>query len=548
MAARLLTRSQRHVDEIAARSLGYIACGPLRYQQLCWVNLMAFTSNYDESEDSSGWSVGLVSNIEAHSGYIFVVILRKGVSAVLKNISKYSHLRRGDFLNVKYRLNIHAPAHYRARHLVEDLKPAEPLAEVVKAHPKLILKTTAKVEKCRTREDNALLSNEHFGYFVDLSGLVRYERGTLVEFEFVTMASPRDRISSIFVPTRIIRRIENHEVDFDNSNRRSSKPRERTDDEFERDTRSSAVVYSDDEELASNTSNLRICSMDSTFEGRSSYCHEQDQDNEDNAKEERSRQELKKLRELAARMMNDAKLEMTKAISKPHIIGVAGGTASGKSLVTKKIIQRLANNDQRVISIQLDSFYKDVSAAQLEQVDLGEYDFDHPSAFDFDLLADVLERLIIGEPVEIPNYDILTNSRQGVRTVEPADVVIVEGILVFYDERIRQLCSTKLFVDADADIRLSRRVKKDTGERKRPLSVVLSHYVNKVKPAFEEFCLPTKRYADVIIPRGGENDVAIDLIVENLQDFFRSSEEDGQTNGKSPRPPVELKRSLSRPH
>lgn len=210
----------------------------------------------------------------------------------------------------------------------------------------------------------------------------------------------------------------------------------------------------------------------------------------------------------------------------PCIIGVAGGPASGKSLVTEKIMERLESLNQaknkQVISIHMESFYKELNEEERGKAILGEHDFDHPSAFDFDLLAETVAQLEQGEAVTIPRYDLLTSTRVGTLYVEPADVIIVEGILIFYDARIRNTFAMKLFVDADADIRLARRVRRDTIERKRPLSVVLNQYTKKVKPAFEEFCLPTKKWADVIIPRGGENDVAIDLLVQHIQDLLKT--------------------------
>ncbi|WKY13898.1 hypothetical protein Q1695_004608 [Nippostrongylus brasiliensis] len=210
----------------------------------------------------------------------------------------------------------------------------------------------------------------------------------------------------------------------------------------------------------------------------------------------------------------------------PCIIGVAGGPASGKSLVTEKIMERLEElnegGNKQVITIPMESFYKELDEAKRLKASLGEYDFDHPSAFDFDKLHDTICQLQRGEAVKIPKYDFVTSTRNGTLELKPADVIIVEGILIFYDSRLRNKFAMKLFVDADADIRLARRVRRDTVERKRPLSVVLNQYTKKVKPAFEEFCLPTKKWADVIIPRGGENDVAIDLLVQHIQDLLRT--------------------------
>ncbi|KIH47517.1 phosphoribulokinase/uridine kinase family protein [Ancylostoma duodenale] len=192
----------------------------------------------------------------------------------------------------------------------------------------------------------------------------------------------------------------------------------------------------------------------------------------------------------------------------------------------------------QVVTISMESFYKELSEEDHARAERGEYDFDHPSAFDFDKFADTMNKLERGFSVTIPHYDNVTSRRIGTLTIEPADVIMVEGILVFYDDRIREKFAMKLFVDADADVRLARRVRRDTVERKKPLPLVLTQYTNlvhfsnfkeltgnifnenlrlQVKPAFEEFCRPTMKCADVIIPRGGENDVAIDLIVQHIQ-------------------------------
>ncbi|KHJ87019.1 phosphoribulokinase/uridine kinase family protein [Oesophagostomum dentatum] len=176
---------------------------------------------------------------------------------------------------------------------------------------------------------------------------------------------------------------------------------------------------------------------------------------------------------------------------------------------------------KQVITINMESFYKELNEEERARAQRGEYDFDHPSAFDFDMFAEVMTRLSRGYPATIPQYDNRTSRRVGSVTIEPADVIMVEGILVFYDERIREKFAMKLFVDADADVRLARRVRRDTVERKMPLPLVLTQYTTMVKPAFEEFCRPTMKCADVIIPRGGENDVAIDLIVQHIQDLLR---------------------------
>ncbi|XP_071820830.1 uridine-cytidine kinase 2-like [Apostichopus japonicus] len=205
---------------------------------------------------------------------------------------------------------------------------------------------------------------------------------------------------------------------------------------------------------------------------------------------------------------------------RPFLIGVAGGTASGKSTVCEKIVEAVGQTEQRKICIiSQDSFYRDLS--QQEQAK-GTINFDHPDAFDERLMTSVLRDIAAGKTVQIPVYDKVANARKKdeFKTIYPTDVVVFEGILVFYFKTIRDLWHMKLFVDTDADTRLSRRVLRDVKERGRDLQTVLLQYVNYVKPAFEEFCLPTKKYADVIIPRGAENTVAIGLIVQHIRDIL----------------------------
>jgi len=216
--------------------------------------------------------------------------------------------------------------------------------------------------------------------------------------------------------------------------------------------------------------------------------------------------------------------------SKPFLIGVAGGISSGKSSVCKKIIDELSElnqaNDKHILVISLDSFYKQLTGDELSRAERGDHNLDHPDSFDEELAYTTLTNLIEGkrEVVKIPVYDKKSYQESGeqisVRRDTTPDVIIIEGVLVFYYPKIRNLCQMKLFVDCDADTRLSRRVIRDMTDYKRPLDQILSYYQKFVKPAFEEFCLPTKKYADVIIPRGVENLVAINLIVQHLNDYL----------------------------
>ncbi|PHT35490.1 Uridine kinase-like protein 2, chloroplastic [Capsicum baccatum] len=200
------------------------------------------------------------------------------------------------------------------------------------------------------------------------------------------------------------------------------------------------------------------------------------------------------------------------SVKQPFVIGVAGGAASGKTTVCDLIIDQL--HDQRVV---LDSFYHNLTLEELTKVH--EYNFDHPDAFDTEQLLCVMEKLKHGQAVDIPKYDFKSykNDVFPLRRVNPSDVIILEGILIFHDPRVRDLMSMKIFVDTDADVRLARRIRRDTVEKNRDIATVLDQYSKFVKPAFDDFILPTKKYADIIIPRGGDNHVAIDLIVQHIR-------------------------------
>ncbi|KAL5164589.1 Uridine kinase-like protein 4 [Glycine soja] len=210
----------------------------------------------------------------------------------------------------------------------------------------------------------------------------------------------------------------------------------------------------------------------------------------------------------------------TDMYKQPFVIGVAGGAASGKTTVCDMIIQQL--HDQRVVLVNqalnsfFDSFYNNLTEEELTRVQ--DYNFDHPDAFDTEQLLRVMDKLKHGEAVDIPKYDFKSyKSDDMLRRVNPSDVIILEGILVFHDPRVRELMNMKIFVDTDADVRLARRIRRDTTEKGRDIGAVLDQYSKFVKPAFDDFILPTKKYADIIIPRGGDNHVAIDLIVQHIR-------------------------------
>merc|ERR1712156_1152157 len=198
------------------------------------------------------------------------------------------------------------------------------------------------------------------------------------------------------------------------------------------------------------------------------------------------------------------------------VIGICGGSASGKTTVAKKIIKSL--NIDWVTLLSMDSFYKVLSEESHELAALNEYNFDHPDAFDFELLVKTLRRLKAGKRVEVPIYNFVTHRRETKTTsMYGANVLIFEGILAFHDKEVLDLLDLKVFVDTDPDIRLCRRLKRDISARGRDMKSVLEQYDRHVKPAFDYYIAPSMSHADIIVPRGGENEVAINLIVHHVQ-------------------------------
>ena len=207
---------------------------------------------------------------------------------------------------------------------------------------------------------------------------------------------------------------------------------------------------------------------------------------------------------------------------KPIIIGVTGGSGGGKTSVSKAILANF--HDQKIAMIQHDSYYKDQSHLTFEERVSTNYD--HPLAFDTDLMIEHINELIAGRPVDIPIYDYTLHTRsEKTYRQEPQDVIIVEGILVLEDKRLRDLMDIKLFVDTDDDIRIIRRIKRDMEERGRSLDSVIEQYTSVVKPMFHQFIEPTKRYADIIIPEGASNVVAIDLINTKIAAILKENGE-----------------------
>jgi uridine kinase len=199
---------------------------------------------------------------------------------------------------------------------------------------------------------------------------------------------------------------------------------------------------------------------------------------------------------------------------KPLIIGIAGGSGSGKSTVARNVAEHLTTSS--VAFIDMDAYYKNFTSLSLD--DRRKLNWDHPDAFDYDLLCSHLNALGMRQAIEKPEYDFVTHLRRTEPTrVEPADVVVIDGILLFVDERVRELCDVKVFVDAEADIRLIRRIERDTHVRGRPLDEIIEQYLSTVQPMHLQFVEPSKRYADVIVPRGGHNTIAIEMIVAKIQ-------------------------------
>ena len=205
---------------------------------------------------------------------------------------------------------------------------------------------------------------------------------------------------------------------------------------------------------------------------------------------------------------------------KPIIIGVSGGSGSGKTSVSRAIFNNFPNHS--IMMLEHDSYYKDQSHLSFEE--RLKTNYDHPFAFDTDLLIERLEKLLNYETIEKPVYDYVAHTRSTETVIqEPKEVIILEGILILEDKRLRDLMDIKIYVDTDDDIRIIRRIKRDMIERGRTLDSIIDQYLSVVKPMYHQFIEPTKRYADVIVPEGGENRVAIDLINTKVATYFQKA-------------------------
>lgn len=205
---------------------------------------------------------------------------------------------------------------------------------------------------------------------------------------------------------------------------------------------------------------------------------------------------------------------------KPCLLGVAGGTGSGKTTVARAILD--AVGEDRIALIEQDSYYRDVDWRT--EGELLHHNFDHPSALDNELLISHLAALKAGHPVEVPIYDFVRHRRTArTRRVAPQPVIIVEGILIFVEKALCEQLDFKIYVDTDADLRLIRRLGRDMAERGRTVQDVLRQYLETVRPMHLEFVEPSKRYADIIIPEGGENRVALEMVVAHVNDLLARS-------------------------
>ena len=203
------------------------------------------------------------------------------------------------------------------------------------------------------------------------------------------------------------------------------------------------------------------------------------------------------------------------AMNKPVVIGIAGGTGSGKTSIAKAIKKQV---EEHVTVLTQDSYYKSFPDLPLKERHM--INFDHPSTYDTKLLIEHIQHLVRNVPIEMPIYDFTTHLRKK-ETIQqnPAKIIIVEGILLFENEELRSLMDIKIFVDTDADIRIIRRIDRDIKERGRTLQSTIDQYLATVRPMHNEFVEPSKRFADIIIPEGGHNKIGIDMIVSKIKNI-----------------------------
>jgi uridine kinase len=202
----------------------------------------------------------------------------------------------------------------------------------------------------------------------------------------------------------------------------------------------------------------------------------------------------------------------------PLVIGIAGGSGSGKTTVAQAILQRVG--PERISFLQHDAYYKDLSG--LPPTQRAEVNFDHPNSLESELLIQHIKQLRDGQSAKVPVYDFSTHSRtERTYTVEPRGVILIEGILIFVESALRELFDVKLFVDTDPDLCFIRRLQRDIAERGRTTESVIKQYLSTVRPMYLEFVEPSKRYADVIIPEGGFNTAALDMVVARIETMLK---------------------------
>ena len=208
-------------------------------------------------------------------------------------------------------------------------------------------------------------------------------------------------------------------------------------------------------------------------------------------------------------------------MKRPILIGVAGGTGSGKTTVATEILQRAGAD--RIVLIEHDSYYRDLGHLPFEE--RVQINFDHPNSLETELLVEHLRLLLAGKPAEIPIYDFTVHTRTDcTRHVEPEPIILLEGILIFVDRALREMMDVRIFVDTDADIRFIRRLRRDMEQRGRSLDSVIRQYEATVRPMHLEFVEPSKRYANIIIPEGGHNVVALDMVVARIRALIEERE------------------------
>jgi uridine kinase len=205
--------------------------------------------------------------------------------------------------------------------------------------------------------------------------------------------------------------------------------------------------------------------------------------------------------------------------TRPFLIGVAGGTCSGKTTLSEKLA--VLAGDEHLALIKLDSYY--VASHDTPLVDRAKMNYDHPDAFDWQLLNDHLAALSAGATVPVPVYDFTIHDRSNdVRMVRPASIVVVEGILVLWEAQLRDRFDLKVYVDTDDDLRLIRRLRRDVAERGRTIDNIIEQYLDTVRPSHEQFIEPSKRHADVIFPEGGMNEAAVEMLLARVREFAGS--------------------------